>query len=126
MILKEFDDSFLISQIVSDFVRSERTALIESTRITDEHFKELHRLYLLTLKKPQQRATFQGKYVLICFDENNTHKAGQRHLLVSAKDAKPVKQLIRKHQNHNYLLLHQSRAKKYGIKRTHPIWRNLA
>ncbi|MGI0058960.1 MAG: hypothetical protein ACREBJ_04260 [Nitrosotalea sp.] len=123
--LQEFDDSYLVSKIVSDFVRIEEKEAWEKSRMTDEHFDELHRLYLLTLKKPKAKATFQGKYVLICFDENDTHNTRQRYLLESASD-KAVRVLKNKHEDHNYLLLHQSRAKKYGIKRTNPIWRNLA
>ncbi|MHB8545634.1 MAG: hypothetical protein ACYDAJ_02580 [Nitrosotalea sp.] len=123
--LQEFDDSFLVSKIVSDFVRTEQKEAWEKSRMSDAHFAELHRLYLLTLKKPKTRATFQGKYVLICFDETDSHNSRQRHLLEFAKD-KAVKKLVTKHQDHNFLLLHQSLAKKYGIKRNHPTWRDLS
>ena len=121
----EFDDSFLISKIVSDYVRIEQIALWEKSRMSDDKFEYLHKLYLQTLKKPKTRATFEGKYVLICFDETDSHNSRQRHLLVYAKD-KAVKKIVTAHQDHNYLLLHQSRAKKYGIKRNNPIWRDLA
>lgn len=121
----EFDDSFLISKITSDFVRIAEKESWEKSRMTDKKFDELHKLYLQTLKKPKTRATFQGKYVLICFDETDSHNSRQRHLLVYAKD-KSVKKIVTLHQDHNYLLLHQSRSKKYGIKRNNLIWRDLA
>lgn len=121
----EFDDSFLISKVVSDYIRIEEKEAWEKSRMSDEHFAELHHLYLQTLKKPKTKATFQGKYVLICFDETDSHNSRQRHLLVYAKD-KSVKKIVTLHKDHNYLLLHQSRAKRYGIKRSNPIWRDLA
>lgn len=94
--------------------------------MSDSKFAEYHRNYLHQVnKKKSARGTFQGKYVLICFDENESHDR-KRHLMKLANGPKSVKNLLALHEDHNYLLLHQSRARKYGIKRSNPVWRDLS
>ena len=123
MTLQEFDDDVLTNRLVSSIIKIEKQSIPKMSKDT---FAKYHKSYLESLRKTTaKKGTFQGKYVLICFDENDSHNTRQRYLLDSAT-GKAVRQMKLKHEDHNYLLLHQSRAKKYGIKRTNLIWRNLA
>lgn len=95
--------------------------------MSDSRFLELHKLYMQEKFQSFTKATFQGKYILICFDEvvQINKKDSTKYKIESANTVKLVKEMLAKHEGHNYILVHQSKAKKYGIKRNNVIWRDL-
>lgn len=97
---------------------------VKSKPMSDSDFERYHREYLREKFVKTTLGTFQGKYILICFDESGLKSF--RYFVETAKGAKAIAELQEKHQGHRWLLLHQSRSKRYGIKKRDPIWRDLA
>jgi len=126
--------SFVITRQQYDFYqqklvsRKRKSVNSVSTKImSEERFDQLHKLYIKENFKARIKATFQGKYLLICFDEVlQVNKNNTKYKIESANGAVATRKMILCHEGHNYILVHQSKAKKYGIKRNNAIWRDLA
>lgn len=114
----EFNETIQAQKVVTKIVKTE---LKFKPKMTESRFKKLHRLYVQSLKKPNQKGTFQGDYAFICFSCKNT-ASNIQHFVQAVHGFLAITRMKKEHSDHKWILLTKQRARKYGIKKTKSVW----
>ena len=115
MMRLEFDDDLQTRLLVSSIVKQEK----KLGGMSDKHFAKLHDLYLQMLKtKITKSATYDGKYFFCCetCKLDRTKNKNDRYLSVIVQGNKKIESVKSKHQNHNWILIHESKLPSYTYK----------
>lgn len=114
----EFNETIQAQKVVTKIVKSE---LKFKPKMTQSRFSKLHRLYLQSLKKPNQKGTYQGDYAFICFGCKNKERNTQ-HFVNAVCGFVAISRMKKEHSDHKWILITKQRVRKYGIKKTNSVW----
>jgi len=111
----EFDDDLQTRLLVSSIVKQEK----KFGGMSDKHFAKLHDLYLQMLKsKITKTATYDGKYFFCCqtCKLDRTKNKNDRYLSLTVQGLRQIANVKRKHLDHNWVLIHESKLSSYIYK----------